>query len=52
MAFARLGSRSTLGAANTEDDPGGRQTEARARDFAAATAYLQPHSIPLWVKIS
>lgn len=42
-----------LSCPNTEDDPGSRQTEARARDLcAAATAYLQPYSIPLWVKVS
>ncbi|MEO8392051.1 MAG: hypothetical protein ABI700_03575 [Chloroflexota bacterium] len=38
---------------NTGDDPGSHQTEARARDLCAAiVSLLQPHSIPLWVKIS
>ncbi len=42
-----------LSCPNTEDDPGSHQTEARARDLcAAATRYLQPHDVPLWVKIS
>lgn len=38
---------------NTEDDPGSHQTETRARNLCAAIIrQLQPHNIPLWVKIS
>jgi dihydroorotate dehydrogenase len=42
-----------LSCPNTEDDPGSRQTETRARDLSSAIIrLLQPHGIPLWVKIS
>ncbi|MCC6805631.1 MAG: hypothetical protein IT319_22305 [Anaerolineae bacterium] len=42
-----------LSCPNTEDDPGSRQTEARARDLCAtAAAFLQPYAVPLWVKLS
>jgi dihydroorotate dehydrogenase len=42
-----------LSCPNTEDDPGSRQTESRARDLCAAVVrQLQLHQIPLWVKIS
>ncbi len=42
-----------LSCPNTDDDPGSHQTETRARDLCAAiVSLLQPHGIPLWVKIS
>ena len=42
-----------LSCPNTEDDPGSRQTQSRARDLCSAVVrQLQPHKIPLWVKIS
>ena len=42
-----------LSCPNTDDDPGSRQTEMRARDLCSAiVGLLQPHNIPLWVKIS
>ncbi|MEP7290551.1 MAG: hypothetical protein ABI835_02155 [Chloroflexota bacterium] len=42
-----------LSCPNTEDDPASRQTESRARDLCAAVIrQLQPHNVPLWVKIS
>lgn len=42
-----------LSCPNTEDDPGSHQTESRARELCAIlTNRLQPHNIPLWVKIS
>ncbi len=39
---------------NTEDDPGGRQTESASRDMCAAVVRLlnsEEHQIPLWVKL-
>lgn len=39
-----------LSCPNTEDDPGGRQTEAQARRLCRALVDLLP--VPLWVKIS
>ncbi|HKP52911.1 MAG TPA: hypothetical protein VJ183_09685 [Chloroflexia bacterium] len=39
---------------NTEDDPGGRQTEAASRDLCASVVQLldaTEKSIPLWVKL-
>jgi dihydroorotate dehydrogenase len=43
-----------LSCPNTEDDPGGHQTEARTRQLCAAViAYLRAaaHGVPLWVKV-
>ncbi len=42
-----------LSCPNTEDDPGGNQSEAKVRDLCGALIEtLQPHQIPLWVKLS
>lgn len=41
-----------LSCPNTEDDPGGHQTEERARALIGAVVdYLRPFRIPLWVKL-
>jgi len=37
---------------NTEDDPGGHQTEDRTRQLCSAVVAHLPETIPLWVKIS
>ncbi len=37
---------------NTEDDPGGHQTETRTRQLCAAVRAHIPAHIPLWIKIS
>lgn len=42
-----------LSCPNTEDDPGGNQSEAKVRDLCGALIdVLKPHGIPLWVKLS
>lgn len=41
-----------LSCPNTEDDPGGNQTEEKARRLCGAVVeFLRPHQRPLWVKI-
>lgn len=41
-----------LSCPNTEDDPGGRQTEALTRDLCSAAVRQLGSQTPLWVKVS
>ncbi len=41
-----------LSCPNTEDDPAGNQTEAKARDLCGALVHQLAGDAPLWVKIS
>ncbi|MBZ0305787.1 MAG: hypothetical protein K8I82_06935, partial [Anaerolineae bacterium] len=42
-----------LSCPNTEDDPGGHQTEEKTRRLCGAVVeFLRPYHVPLWVKVS